>query len=204
MSVNSKVDICNLALSHIGNDATVINIDQPSDPKELVFAAWYELTREAVLREMMPNFALDRIRLSKDSTAPAFGYAHRYIIPKTCLRVLGIGNVEDKKNDYFIGKYLETDVDNPDGLPVRIVRDIKDISLFTSEFIMGFSYRLAENVVLPLTQDVGKAQWVQAKAAEGMARLTGINAQENLPVRKSESLFRKARYSHFPTNAEKK
>lgn len=205
MAITSKVDICNMALSHLGNNSTITNIDTPSNDKELTFALWYDVARQAALKEMMPNFALRRGRFAKLVETPAFGYGYAYDYPTFCLKVLGIGDVKDKENNYAVeGGRIYTDIDDADGLPVRYIRDITDVTKYSPEFKMAFSWYLAGYVCLQLTQDPNKASMIWQRIPMVVANLSGLNAQENMPIRKSSSLVRQARYQYFPNNTDKK
>ena len=70
----TKSEICNLALSRLGDKKTVENIDNPTTQTEKTFAKWYDVTRRASLRKMIPNFARVREIWAKSNYTPAFGY----------------------------------------------------------------------------------------------------------------------------------
>lgn len=205
MTINSKVDICNMALSHLGNYGTVTNIDTPTNDKEITFALWYDITRQTTLKYLMPNFALARKVVAKLVETPIFGYAYAYEYPNDCLKVLGIGDIDQKGFNYTIeGGKIYTDVDYEEGMPIRYIKDIKDVNKFSPEFKMHFSFDLANNTALPITQDKDKAAFIIAQLPGKMAMLSGVNAQENPPVRRSISRFRTSRYGVIRDNAQKK
>lgn len=205
MSINSKNEICNMALNILGNASTVTDIDAGNSDKEITFRLWYNISRQMALKEMMPNFALDRDFFPKKIKAPRFGDLFKYDKPIYCLKVLGIGNIKDKENNYSVeGDSILTSVDDDRGLPVRFVRDITDVSKFSPEFKIVFAHYLASNVCLALTQDPSKAKLIKDNIPILISNLSSINAQENMPIRKSQSLFRKARYSSQPSNTDKK
>jgi len=205
MAVTSKVEICNLALSFLGNYGTVTDIDTPSDPKELVFAQWYDICRQTLIKEMVPNFALARVIVAKLVETPVFGYAYFYEYPNTCLKVLGIDNVNWSRNDYDVteGK-ISTDVDFPEGLPLRFVKDIEDVNSMSPEFKILFARYLSAHVALPITQDVAKANSIWASLPAALSSASAQNAQENKPIRISRSKFKEARYVPYPGWMDKK
>jgi hypothetical protein len=205
MAISSKNDICNLALGHLGNYGTISNIDTPRKQHEITFALWYDISREAFLKIAMPNFALARKRIALVSETPPYPFTYSYEYPSDCLKVLGIGAVEDKKNDYTVeANRLYTDVEYEDGLPLRYIKNITDVNSMSPEFIVGFSWYLAGNVALIITQDKDKAMAIQRMVPMKITELSGLNAQENLPIRISRSRFKGARATGYPTVYNKK
>lgn len=210
MAVTSKVELCNLALSHLGNYGTVGDIDTPSNDKEIIFAQWYDITRQGLLKSVMPNFALARRAVSQLPTDPAFGYANAFEYPSDCLKVLGLGNV-DQRADYTysverVGTRLAivTDDDWEDGMELRFIEDVSDVNAMSVEFKLLLSWVLAANVALPVTQDAVKSKAIRAEIPSKMSELSGLNAQENRPIRISNSRFRGARNYDVGRNPEKK
>lgn len=193
-AINTKVDICNMALGHLGNRNTVTNIDTPRNDKETTFSLWYDITRQGLLKTLMPNFALARIIVSQ-KTAPAFGYAYAYEYPQRCLKMLGIGDIDCKGNVKYTveDNLILTDQLYENGMPIRFIDDIKDVNAMSPEFVMTLSVELAKRVALSVTQDQGKLSAILKLLPAEMANTSGLNAQENPPIRKSSSRFRASR-----------
>lgn len=206
-AITSKVDICNMALGHLGNLGTVENIDTPSNDKEVTFALWYDITRQTLLKNMVPNFALGRQVVARDmNNPPAFGYGYVYAYPTNALKVLGLGNLSEKGDTNFSveGNRIYTDSLYDAGMPVRFVKDVTLVNAMSPEFKMLLALYLAEKVALPLTQDKAKKKMIQDMLPKEMTSASGINAQENQPVRRSYSRFRAARYSDPSRDPSKK
>lgn len=210
MAITSKVDICNLALGQLGNYGTVSNIDTPTKDTERTFVLWYDICREFVLKLLMPNFALTRLVVSQLAETPAFGYNYFYEYPITALKVQGVGNVEDKENNYNIErtpsgvKAISHDYDYTTGMPIRIITDVTNINDWSPEAKLLFSQYLAAYSCLQITQDVQKADKLMAGLPAAMSVSSGLNAQENMPVRISNSRFKASRYNDNPSNTSKK
>lgn len=202
----SPEDICNLALNHLGNHTDLVsNIDTPTTDKEKTFALWYDVTRQSLLRETIPHFAMRRIETAKLLTTPLFGYAYEYEYPNKALRILGVGNVEDKENNYSIeNNKILTDEDYDDGLPVRYIYDEDDVVKFTPEFKVLLSLELAKNGCLPLGEDAQKLVAVNNEIPRFKAMVCSIATQENKPIRKSTSRFKSARNFGEPEAQSKK
>ena len=205
MAINSKVEICNLALSHLGNFSTISDIDIPETEAEIVFALWYDISRQTFLKMTMPNFCLARKNLALVVETPPQPFSFSYAYPADCLKVLGRGPIEDKTNDYTVeGRRIYTNVTWEDGFPLRYVKDITDVTIMSPEFKVGFSWFLAGHTAMDITQDLGKVKTIEALLPEKMSSLSGLNAQENQPIRISRSKFKQARVSGFPTNQRKR
>lgn len=209
MAINSKVDLCNMSLGVLGNYGTVTDIDTPSNDKETTFSVWYDISRQVFLKMTIPNFSLARRVIAKAViTAPfgsALGYQNAYEYPNDCLKVLGIGEVKSKENNYAVeGGYIWTNEDYPTGLPLRFVLDVTDVTAMSPEWKLSFSYFLALQVVMDITQDVDKANSLLQMIPDKMASVSGVNAQENMPIRISRSRFMEARYNGFVSEPDKR
>lgn len=204
MSVNGKSDICNLGLSTLGNYGTVSDIDTPTNDKELAFAKWYDICRQFTLKLMMPNFALGRETVAKQIAVPAFGYAAQFDTPTNCLKVLGIGEVKEKKNNYAVeGNAILTNVNFDSGMPVRFIKDITDVNQFSPEYIILLADYLAAYTCMEITQDASKAEKMKSALPAEINIASGLNAQENMPIRINRSRFREARFNGFPDQTDK-
>lgn len=205
MAINSKVDLCNMAIGHLGSFGTVSDIDIPESDVEATFALWYDISRQTFLKMTMPNFSLARRSIALVSETPPLPFSFSYAYPSDCLKVLGIGNIEDKVNNYTVeADRIYTDVEYLDGLPLRFIKDIQDVTSMSPEFKMGFSWFLAGNVAMEITQDEGKVKMIEQLLPEKMSTLSGLNAQENMPIRISRSKFKEARKTGFATNYRKR
>lgn len=194
-----------MAISHLGNFGTISNIDTPQTDQEITFALWYDIARQTFLKMTMPNFCLARKTLALVVETPPSPFSFSYNYPNDCLKVLGIGNIEDKKNNYTVeGNRIYTNVEYTDGLPLRYIKDIQDVTSMSPEFKIGFSWFLASMTAMDITQDLSKVKVIEQLLPEKMSTLSGLNAQENMPIRISRSKFKEARVSGFPTNQRKR
>lgn len=210
MSITSEVDVCNLTLSLLGNKDTISNIDTPTNDKELIFALWYDISRKFILKSLMPNFALTRVTVSQLVETPDFGYSFFYEYPTTALRVFGVGNVEDKENNFTIErttagvKAIAHDTDYTTGMPIRIVTDVTDINSWSPEAILLLAKYMGAHTALQITQDVAKSVKLLKELPGEISAASGLNAQENIPIRISNSRFKAARFNNNPNFTSKK
>ncbi len=207
MAIESKVDICNLALSHLGNYGTILDIDTPSNDKEIICSLWYDITRQSLLKLAIPNFAIDRRIVSRDDNAtPPFGYKYAFEYPVDCLKALGLGDVDEVGHFIYSvnNNKIYTEDAWADGLELRFIRDVVDVSAMSPEFKLLLSWELAGNIAFPVTQDINKKQMLAKMRPSKISEVSGMNAQENKPIRISNSRFRQARVSEPARNPTKR
>ena len=94
--------VANLALSHLGDDATVVNLDPPEGSAQAEQAAlFYPIARDALI-EMYPwNFALRRTSLALLDEEPCTQWRYGYALPSNVLGVFAVAGPED--TDDFVG-----------------------------------------------------------------------------------------------------
>lgn len=198
---NSKVQICNLANGSLGLKNSINNIDTPRSDKEIVYAQWYDITRQYMLKFLMPNFALARKSIAALSAVPA-GYSDFYTtaypVPSDCLKVLGLGPVDtDDTKPTVESNIIFTNVFYPSAPSLRYIADITDVTQFSPDFIMAFAFVLSKLTALVNTQDPSKKQSMLKDAVLEWQQSSAQNAQENKPMRYSRSRFREARRTTF-------
>lgn len=88
--MSSEVEICNLALSHLGDSATVASIDPPEGSAQAEHCQrWYPIARNSLLQMQDWDFATTRGLLAElVNPFPQWRYA--YARPSDCLKVLGV------------------------------------------------------------------------------------------------------------------
>lgn len=215
MAINTKTALCNLALSLLGNLGTItdfeIVVKGVVNTKELTCDLWYDVTRELMLEMTMPNFSKARRSVARVVGTPPFPFGQEYEYPTDCLKVLGIGAIEDKANTYSIessskGSSLSiyTDIFYEDGLPLRFIKNITDVTAMTPAYKISFAWFLAGHIALTLTQDVNKAKLIQQIMSEKLALVSSLSSQENLPIRINNSRFLGARRTGFPKVVNKR
>ena len=199
MTMLSSSAICTNALSICGVNDEALDITTPTKPNERICARWYDITRQSLLRQVMPSFAITRKKVALVSTTPSFGFEYAYQYPKDCLRLLGIDEIELKSNNHNIeGQYILYGDNLPDGLPIRYVSDFKDTTVFTPDFTDLLSWQLAANIVLQVAQDTKREQYIASILPTKFMVVSSIQSQENPPIRISNSKFMEAKYSNNP------
>lgn len=95
----SEVDICNLALGHLGDNATVASLDPPEGSAQAEHCArFYPIARDALLEMHDWNFATKRAQLALVGSAwNQWKYA--YALPSDCMNVIAVLD-PDAPDDY--------------------------------------------------------------------------------------------------------
>lgn len=111
----SEVDICNLALSRLGDNATVASIDPPEGSAQAEHCAlFYPLARDSLL-EMHPwKFATRRVLLAR-LAVPTWDWQYAYAWPADALRVLAVLPQTASSDDETQAFVVEA---APDGSPM--------------------------------------------------------------------------------------
>lgn len=167
----SKVGICNLALSHIGQRS--ISAINESSAEAAACRQFYDRDRRAVLRAHPWNFALRVVTLAASVEDPEYGYTYRYKLPTDCLRPVELTNLAEMSADpvlqltdanrarklaeasaafKLMGKDLLTNVE---GAKLAYVKDETDPNQFDELFLEALSFRIAADLagVLPESPD---------------------------------------------------
>lgn len=160
--MSSEVDICNLALSHFGQDASIDAIDPPDGSAEADHAAtFYPIARDELLEEGDFSFARKRAALTQlVNDRPDWVY--KYALPSDVLkarRVLDASyddDLTDAQPFELEGATLYTDVQS-----AVLVYTFKlvDPTKFSPLMRTALSWRLASYLVGPITKDpTGRTQ----------------------------------------------
>lgn len=146
----SITGICNLALSNLGEGASIGDFNEVS-----VLAAkcrgHYDIERQALLSSHLWRFAKKRATLSALGTAPAFGWAFAYSLPNNCLRVWTLNGDEARMPDAeweIEGQAILTDATVAD---IVYIQDLTDVTLFPPLFVKAFALSLAASICVEIT-----------------------------------------------------
>lgn len=191
MPVVTKVQICNLALSLVGEQG--IQDIEGNGKNEQICKLLYEEVLEEVLQAHPWNFAKFRKELAEDTSDPVFGWENSFPLPTDprCLQVLyteenELWNIEGRKlvtnastaNIAYIG-YIE----NPNDIPPLVRR------VFYHEMAALMAYRQTErNTVKAGIEEALKIAWSQARVRD---------AQEGTPQYQDNSNWITARYARI-------
>jgi hypothetical protein len=169
----SDVDICNLALSHFGQDANVTSIQTPDGPDAEHCKRFYPIARDEMLEEFDWSFARKRATLAA-VTNDREDWAYKYAIPSDCLkerRALPEGyadNLADGIDCEKEGDFLYT---NEDVTTLVYTKRLTDTTKFSPLFVSALSWRLASYLVGPITKDVSGGSQIRLRQTSEALRL---------------------------------
>lgn len=152
----SDTDICNLALSHFGQDANISSIDPSDGSAEGDLAErFYPIARDELLEEFDWTFARKRMTLAQ-VTNDREDVGYKYALPSDLLkprRLLPDGYTDEQNDavDYEIeGSYIYTD----DAQPTLVyTKTLTDTTKFSPMFVVTLSYRVAAYIAGPIVKD---------------------------------------------------
>ncbi|MGZ3184411.1 MAG: hypothetical protein ACXU8N_18395 [Telluria sp.] len=173
----SEVDICNLALASLGDDATVASLDPPEGSAQADHCArFYPMARDLVLDSHRWGFATRRVALALLSAAPPSAWRYAYALPGDMLNAISV-LAPDALDDNGVGTPVFgscAPVDQPgnytpqpfvteiaaDGTPVlytnqvnavlRYAAQVTDPTVFPPTVVQGIAMRLASMLAGPV------------------------------------------------------
>ena len=166
--MTAEVDICNLALSHLGDDATVTSISPPEGSAQSQHCAiFYPVARNAMLEAHDWGFATTRIKVAvrqKDYCGWRFVYA----VPADVVRIISVKPELVCKDESTPSVPYQTErgtdgamivfCDHPD-IVIRYTTLITDPNRFPPLFAITLSWYLASMLAGPILKgDAGAAQ----------------------------------------------
>jgi hypothetical protein len=204
----TAIDICNMALSHLGQDSQVVNIDPPDpDPMSRRCAIFYPQARDEALQSANWSFNTRRAPLAEFSDVPLFGWRRAYALPAECLHVAGVfppdafsdlspvyrtdpyGSQWPLFAGYTPQPYV---VEERDGSPVLYTDQenavvlyrakITDATRFTPLFSTAVSYRLAAFLAGPIirgSEGANAAKEYLSIYAEFLSRASIVDANQS-------------------------
>lgn len=193
----SEVDICNLALAHLGDSATVASIDPPEGSAQAEHCQrFYPIARDSLLEMHNWKFATRRVRLALLDT-DSWNWAYAYAEPADAMKIVSIlppgatpieptADYETMSNSDGDALIL-TDLEEATAL---YAAEITDTTKFSPLFITTLSWHLASMLAGPVIKgDVGAAE---AKRCQQMM------AQYLAQARVSDANQRKVEVDHMP------
>lgn len=154
----TETEICNLALSHLGNTKRIANIDTEQSQEASLFRVLYDTTRDLVLNEYEWPFAtkIAALALIEEDPNDEWDYSYRY--PSDCIKLMRVlsgfrtdtnsSRVPYKVSHDASGKIIYSDYEDAE---IEYIRAITDTSYFSPDFIMALSFRLAAYAAPSLT-----------------------------------------------------
>lgn len=195
----SEIDICNLALGHLGDVATIASIDPPEGSAQAEHCArFYPIARDALLEMHAWSFATKRVQLAQlGSGWPEWDYS--YAQPSDALVMIAVlppsstddystvaTGVQISAGGSYVPQPFSCEI-NADGADViytdqaeavlRYTALVTDTTKFSPLFIVALSWQLASMLAGPILK--GDAGASEAKRCAAMAQAYLAKAKES-------------------------
>ena len=187
----SAVDICNLALAHIGNKAEVTAIMPPDGSAEAAQCGkFYPIARDECLSEFDWGFAKRRQVLAQISGTAPSGWQYWYTVPNPYLVARQVVVEEYNTPVQFTTESHETHgtiiLTNTDNAELWYTAIIEDTTKFPPLFIHALSWLLASYLALPITREPKIKEIAAEQYTLTMGKAKAIDAAQGKQLSKSD------------------
>lgn len=166
----SDVDICNAALSHLGDEAEVLAINPPDGTTQASHCGrFYPIARNQLLEMHQWTFSTVRKALALVAAAAPSEWAYAYALPSKYMRALAVlppDASDDTRGEDFI---IESDEDgngvlytNVPDATLRYIRLVEDTTKFTPGFVTALARLLATYLAGPIVKGTTGIQVAQS------------------------------------------
>lgn len=168
----SKIDICNHALSFLG-DFTIMSLGENNKPARMC-NLWYDKCRRLVLAEHDWSFASKMQALALKSTTPLFGFSLAYGLPSDFIRAT---QLEEKDTQYkIVGRELHTD---DASAKLLYVYDLEDPALFSPLMEDAIALMMCVKIGFTITGAAGITGLMQQQYERALAKARGSDSQQD-------------------------
>ena len=172
----SKTQVANRWLMKLGQGRTS-NIETDSSPAAIAVNQVWDTVRDAVLQQYPWNFAIKRVNLPADVTAPSWGWGSAFSLPSDCLQLLEIK--DNVPYEIEGGKIL---CDQADILYIRYIAKITDVALWPPVFVEVFAHEGAIETCVRITDDNALLQLLTVQKNDIVNSALATDSVENLPA----------------------
>lgn len=176
--MTTPVDICNVALAHIGHKATVASIDPPEASVEAEYGAlFWPTVRRSTLSSHSWGFATERASLASLSITPPTPWTYAYAMPPESVRFLGVkepsAGDDIPFSDCRVGRQSGQTVvyTNVQTASLVYVVEVTDTQLYTPELITAQEYLMAAKYAGPIIKGTEGVSVARSMTELGMYHL---------------------------------
>ena len=167
------VEIANRSLTFLGAEPITSLTDDTKEARAC--NRLIEQTRDQLLRDHPWNFAIKRIQLSANTTAPVFEYTNAFDFADNTLRIIEVDTTEEWAVE---GNQIVTDAAAP--LDVVYIERVTDPTLFDAKFTEALALRLAADIAYDITASQTVATRAEQKYMVLIKEARLIDGQESL------------------------
>lgn len=177
--MNSSVDICNMALAHLGQEP-IMTLDDESKASRLC-KQFYDSCRHSLLRLAPWSFALKSMALAKDADTDSFR------LPVNCLYVCKVSTDRYILKQNFIWA-------SESSIEILYVEDVEEVVNMDALFKELFALKIAKEICYNLTADLNLTQLMENKYDRLEADARHRMSSEQRPQQIVEGPWITARY----------
>lgn len=186
--INSKTEVCNLALSLVG-EMRITAFEDEDDLNARICRDSYDQCRDSLLRSALWSFATKRAVLAAYASAPVFGEGYQYVLPADFLRMISINDIYavSMPDDFRIEMVDNTKVlvTDEDAAKIRYIYRNDIPATYDAVFVKALYTSIAAQVAYTITGDARLAEMLYVKAERTAAQAMHENANEVKPTIKS-------------------
>jgi hypothetical protein len=175
------VSISNRALTWLGAEPITDLTDNTKEGRAC--NRIYQQSRDQALRDHPWNFALKRVAVAADTTAPIWKYSNAYSWPSGCLRIIEVDTLAEWVVE---GRKILTDQAAP--LNILYIDTIEDPTLFDAMFVEAYAARIAADLAFDLTANGTVVANAQQLYTTRLAAARLVDAQEALSADETDWL----------------
>lgn len=192
--MSSEVDICNLALAHLGDDATVASLDPPEGSSQANHCArFYPMARDTMLDSHRWNFATRRASLALLAEAAPSAWHYAYAVPTDALDLIAVQS-PDAGDDCDAGMLFICELgptgtqviySNQENAVLRYTARITDSSKFPPLCVQTLAMLLASMLAGPVLKGetgVKAAAYWEARADKKLEQAKASDANQQHQV----------------------
>jgi len=190
--VASQTDVCNLALSYLGQ-ASIASISDNSNAARVLNIEFEPIRRALLEGPGVWRFSFKRASLPSLTTVPVSGpFTTMYAMPSDCLRPLQIGDMWPglDLSDYLLGptdadysiegRNILCDYGSP--LSLQYVADVTDVTQWNPNFVIAFAANLAWSACERLTGSDSKQKILESRKLKAQSDALAAGALVNPPT----------------------
>ena len=185
----SETDICNIALSNLGERPIAIRTEQ--NQRARACDNRFDDVRDLVLRSHIWNCALKREGpLPSSATAPSWGYDYAYPKPAEMLRLIAV-----KENEHAFKIEGDNIVTDSSTLNILYIERVTDTAKYDSLLVQAIALRLATEIGQDLTGKTELKENLMRKYREVLSEARSADAAEGTPQKIESDLWLQSRYT---------
>ena len=185
----SETDICNIALSNLGERP--INDRADENQRARACDNRFDDVRDLVLRSHIWNCALKREGpLPSSATVPSWGYDYAYPKPAEMLRLIAV-----KESEHAFKIEGDNIVTDSSTLNILYIERVTDTAKYDSLLVQAIALRLATEIGQDLTGKTELKENLMRKYREVLSEARSADAAEGTPQKIESDLWLQSRYT---------